>query len=141
MYTLTHYVFCEKIEETPDKKQHIIIGPLSSFRLRNIPGQFSFFFSVGISGVDVEKPLNHVKAEIIAPNNDVVLETNGEIPTPENNGRVEDSVTMALDVRNMVFEVPGTYKLSLTFNNEHIGDFQFCVHMDEPRSTIEQKVD
>ena len=137
MYELTHYAFCESIESTADGKQRII-GPLAEIPLVSVPGQFSFAFSFGIRNVDVNNP-NRVHIAITDSEGNIIMDSTGELEAVQGATAPIGSLSIGMDVRNLLFKATGVHDVRIEFNDELVQTLHLYVtRITENARTIEE---
>lgn len=126
MAKVTMFALCDSVNNVQGPQGRMLttlVEPRVVLRPLYIPGNFSFGVTVGVCGVDLDKPAS-ILVKILGPDGDTAYQL-GELTVPASGGdstlpRAYHGFMFNMDIRNMPVKAEGTYKFVLTVNGEDL---------------------
>lgn len=125
MAKVTMFMLCDTVNNIPGPKGQIphLVAPQVVLRPMFIPGNFSFGIAIGVRGLNLQQPTK-LKFTITAPDGTVLQDSDEtEIPAIGMGDTLpieHQGFMMNLDIRNLVVQEEGLYKISLCVNGESL---------------------
>ena len=127
---INSFVYCDKVTNEVNPANNTvnrnIVSPLNELRPINIPGNYTFSVSCGISGIDPATE-NHISFRFIYPSDNKEISLI-EATIPNNSLLVEagqqySNLNLDVEYRNLVLNAEGTYKMEVELNNKKLGEY------------------
>lgn len=126
MAYVSSFVYCDRLQQnnTPNGIQHQVIEPLQTLNLVSVPSNFSFSMLCGISDFDTGKG-HKLRIELVAPDDKSTVIVSADVPIASDKRQKEfNGVQVAVEIRNFIFRLEGTYITKIFFDDALIGEYK-----------------